>query len=323
MRGFLSSPITLIAVVVAVLVVVAQSFYVVQEFEQVLLLEFGRPVKVDLTPGLYPKIPFIQNIVRFDRRILVSETHPVEYLTADKNRLVVDHVSRWRIVQPLEYFQTVFNEAGALARLDDIILSEIRAELGRVNFTDVISTQRDPIMDAVSRRVTETARQQTAGGIEVIDVRIKRADLPQEVQASVFARIIAERSRIASQFRAEGAEQAFRIRADADKERTIIEAKAYEEGQRARGEGDGRSTEIYASAYNRDAEFYSFTRNLEAYEKYLRQRSTLVLSGEGELFRYLSSSQPVDGTVRPPAATAPATTAPATTPAPPAALPTP
>lgn len=325
MRGFFTSTFVLLAVLFLVLVVGGQAFYIVNEFDQVILLEFGRPVRVDTAPGLYPKIPFIQYVERFDKRILVSDAHPQEYLTQDKNRLVVDHVSRWRIVKPLEFFQTVRNEAGALARLDDIIISELRAELGRVRFTDVISAQRDAIMDQVSRRVAETASQQTAGGIEVIDVRIKRADLPQEVQASVFARIIAERSRIAAQYRSEGAELAFRIRADADKERTVIEAKAYEEAQRARGEGDARSTEIYAQAYSRDPEFYAFLRNLEAYERYLRQRSTLVLSGDGDLFRYLNSSTvPPDGVARPPSgAPAPVQPAAPASPALPAPAPAP
>lgn len=325
MRGFFTSTFVLLAVLFLVLVVGGQAFYIVNEFDQVILLEFGRPVRVDTAPGLYPKIPFIQYVERFDKRILVSDAHPQEYLTQDKNRLVVDHVSRWRIVKPLEFYQTVRNEAGALARLDDIIISELRAELGRVRFTDVISAQRDAIMDQVSRRVAETASQQTAGGIEVIDVRIKRADLPQEVQASVFARIIAERSRIAAQYRSEGAELAFRIRADADKERTVIEAKAYEEAQRARGEGDARSTEIYAQAYSRDPEFYAFLRNLEAYERYLRQRSTLVLSGDGDLFRYLNSSTvPPDGVARPPSgAPAPVQPAAPASPALPAPAPAP
>lgn len=304
-----------VAAVAVALVLLANGTYIVNEQDQVILLELGRPVTTEQRPGLYLKKPFVQNIERFDKRILVSDAHPQEYLTADKNRLVVDHVSRWRITDPLQFFQTVRNENGALARLDDIIISELRAELGRVNFTEIISQQRDPIMESVSRRVADTAAQQTNNGIEVIDVRIKRADLPQEVQASVYARIIAERSRIAAQFRSEGAEQAFRIRADADKERTIIEARAYQEAQRARGDGDARSTEIYAAAFNRDPEFYSFVRNLEAYERYLRQRSTLVLSGEGELFRYLNSGiAPPDG----PRGASP-TPAPAPAPAPAAA----
>jgi membrane protease subunit HflC len=323
MPSLFKSPVTLLVALLLVGLVVSQSYYVLNQWEQAILLELGRPVRVDQAPGLYIKIPFIQNVQRFDRRVLVSDAHPQEYLTEDKNRLVVDHVSRWRIVEPLNFFQTVRNEPGALARLDDIIISELRAELGRVRFTDVISTQRDAIMAKVSERVAATASQQTSGGIEVIDVRIKRADLPQEVQASVFARIIAERSRIAAQYRSEGAEIAFRIRADADKERTIIEANAYQEAQRARGEGDARSTEIYAAAYNRDPEFYSFQRNLEAYEKYLRQNSTLVLSGDGDLFRYLNPSGTngvggarSNGTPQPPAppaTTQPASTQPATT----------
>ncbi len=297
-----------LAIVLLVMLLIAQSTYIVNENDQIILLELGRPVDTDRTPGLYFKKPFIQNVERFERRILVNDAHPQEYLTADKNRLVVDHVSRWRIVDPLQFFQTVRTENGALARLDDIIISELRTELSRFNFTDIVSRQRDAIMESVSARVSETARQQTNGGIDVIDVRIKRADLPEEVQASVYARIIAERSRIAAQFRSEGAEQAFRIRADAEKERTIIEARAYDESQRARGEGDARSTEIYASAFNRDAEFYAFTRNLEAYDRYLRTKSTLVMSGDGELFRYLNS-----GSIAPPPAVPSTPAPPATT----------
>jgi membrane protease subunit HflC len=289
----------LVAILAVVGLLVAQSTYVVNENDQVILLELGRPVQTDQSAGLYVKKPFIQNVERFDRRILVSDAHPQEYLTADKNRLVVDHVSRWRINDPLQFFQTFRTEAGALARLDDIIISELRTELSRFNFTDIVSRNRDQIMETVSQRVAETARLQSNGGIEVIDVRIKRADLPEEVQASVYARIIAERSRIAAQFRSEGAEQAFRIRADAEKERTIIEARAYDESQRARGEGDARSTEVYANAFNRDAEFYAFVRNLEAYERYLKSKSTLVMSGDGELFRYLNNGS------APPAPTAP------------------
>ena len=280
----------LLAIAAVVGLLIAQSTYVVNESDQVILLELGRPVQTDQAAGLYIKKPFVQNVERFDRRILVNDAHPQEYLTADKNRLVVDHVSRWRINDPLQFFQTFRTEAGALARLDDIIISELRTELSRFNFTDIISRSRDQIMESVSQRVAETARSQSNGGIEVIDVRIKRADLPEEVQASVYARIIAERSRIAAQYRSEGAELAFRIRADAEKERTIIEARAYDESQRARGEGDARSTEVYANAFNRDAEFYAFTRNLEAYERYLKTKSTLVMSGDGELFRYLNSS---------------------------------
>jgi membrane protease subunit HflC len=302
------SGVVLVAIVVVVGLLIAQSTYVVNESDQVILLELGRPVQTDQVAGLYFKKPFIQNVERFDRRILVSDAHPQEYLTADKNRLVVDHVSRWRIVDPLQFFQTLRNEAGALARLDDIIISELRTELSRFNFTDIVSRNRDEIMETVSQRVAETARLQSNGGIEVIDVRIKRADLPEEVQASVYARIIAERSRIAAQFRSEGAEQAFRIRADAEKERTIIEARAYDESQRARGEGDARSTEVYANAFNRDAEFYAFVRNLEAYERYLKSKSTLVMSGDGELFRYLNSGSvaPVPGTPNAPVNPAPA-----------------
>jgi len=202
--------------------------------------------------------------------------------------VVTDPVSRWRIEDPLQFFKTVANEAGALARLEPIVLSELRDELAKYNFADIIAAQRGPIMDNVSERVRAKA---TEFGIGVVDVRIKRADLPTEVQASVFARMKAERGRIALRYRAEGDELAAKVRADADKEATIVAARAYAESQKLMGEGDAQATAIYAKAFEQDAEFYSFLRTLEAYEKFLAQKTTLVLSSDSELFRYLASSQ--------------------------------
>ena len=278
--------IIIVGVIVA-LVVLAQTLYTVDMTQQALVLEFGRYVKTVKEPGLHAKIPFGQQVTRYDIRLLTSDIKAGEYLTLDKKRLVADPISRWRIADPLEFFKTVTNEAGALARLEPIVLSELRDELAKNNFVDIISSQRGAIMEATTKRVRAKA---TEFGIEVVDVKIMRADLPAEVQASVFARMKAERQRISRQYRAEGEELAAKVRADADKEATIISAGAYAQSQKLMGEGDAQATAVYAKALEQDAEFYSFLRTLEAYKKFLPEKSTIVLGSDTELFQYLTSS---------------------------------
>ena len=280
--------IAIIVVIVAALILLSQSVFSVDVTQQALVLQFGRYVRTVQEPGLHFKVPFYQQATRYEKRVLTSDIKPGEFLTLEKKRLVTDPVSRWRIEDPLQFFKTVTNEAGALARLEPVILSELRDELAKYNFADIISSQRGPIMDSVSERVRAKA---TDFGIEVVDVKIKRADLPREVQASVFARMKAERARIALRYRAEGAELAAKVRADADKEATIIAAGAYAESQKLMGGGDAQATAIYAQAFEQDAEFYSFLRTLEAYKKFLAQQTTLVLSSDSELFKYLASSE--------------------------------
>jgi membrane protease subunit HflC len=275
-----------LVVVPLALVAASQAFYVVDERNQVIVTQLGQYLYSVQEPGLYTKVPFYHTAIHFEKRILISDANPAEYLTLDKKRLVADHITRWRIVDPLTFYITVRDENGARARIDDIVFSQLRAELANKDFDKVISTEREPIMANVSRGTAERA---ASFGIEVVDVRLKRADLPQEVQDSVFARMVAERSRIASRYRSEGAELAAKIRAEADKERTIILARAYEESQRVRGTGEAEATAIYAGAFGQDAEFYAFLRNLQAYEKFLNADSTLVLSSESDLFRYLNS----------------------------------
>jgi membrane protease subunit HflC len=270
------------------LVLLFQSVFTVDMKQQALVLQFGRYVRTVREPGLHFKIPFLEQATLYDKRVLSSDIKPGEYLTLDKKRLVTDPVSRWRIEVPLQFFKTVANEPGALARLGPIVLSELRDELAKHNFTDIISSQRTAIMETVSKRVREKA---TEFGIEVVDVKIKRADLPAEVQGSVFARMQAERKRIALQYRAEGAELAAKVRAGADKEATIISAEAYAESQRLKGEGDAEATVIYAKAFKKDAEFYVFLRSLEAYKMFLAEQTTLVLGSDSELFKYLDSSK--------------------------------
>ena len=225
----------------------------------------------------------------YERRILASDAQPRDYLTLDKKRVVVDHVTRWRISDPFQFFKTALTEQRGRLLLDDIVFSELRQELASRNFADIIADHREAAMEAVAKRSAEKAKSEY--GVTVVDVRVKRADLPSEVQASVFERMRAERERIAKRYRSEGEEESKKIRAQTDKEKTILLAEAYRESQKLRGEGDGAATAIYADSYGQDPEFYSFTRSLEAYEKFLPEKSTAILSEESRLFRHLASAQ--------------------------------
>jgi membrane protease subunit HflC len=234
---------------------------------------------------LHTKVPFVHTVHRFDRRVLATDAQPAEYLTLDKKRVVVDYVARWRIADPLAFFKSVRTLEGARARIEDITFSELRRELASQDFAPVTSELREPTMAAVAQSSRE---RMTSFGIELIDVRIKRADLPTEVQQSVFARMVAERSRIAKRYRSEGEEEAAKLRAETDKQREILLAQAYERSQRLRGEGDAAAAAIYASAYERDPRFYLFVRTLEAYDEMLTPDTLLVLPGDAAMFRLLS-----------------------------------
>lgn len=280
---------SLVIFVLLALFVGWSSVFVVDEKELAIVTQFGEYKRTAERPGLYFKIPFAQTVTFMEGRILGSDTPPAEYLTLDKKRLVADPIARWRITDPLMFFKTVHDESGAKARLDDIINSELRRELASHNFGDIVGNARDPMM----QRVASSVRAQTKSfGIEIVDVRIKRADLPREVQDSVFARMRAERDRVAKQYRSEGEEEAQKIRAETDKEKTIILAKAYETSQKVRGEGDATSIKVYAEAYGKDPEFYAFTRSLDAYEKSVDDKSTVVLSSGSDLFRYFGQPKP-------------------------------
>lgn len=264
------------------------SFFVIQEDEQAMVTRFGKPQRTFRSPGLHWKAPFTDTVQRMSKRVLGSDTPPDEYLTLDKKRLVADPVSRWRIVDPKMFFETVTDEFGAKARLDDIVKSELREQIASRDFGEIIGNKREALVQMVA---ADARAQVRPLGIELIDVRIKRADLPVEVQESVFQRMRAERDRIAKRYRSEGAEEAQKIRAQTDKERDILLAKAYEEAQTARGEGDAKSISIYAGAYEKDAEFYAFTRSLETYEKVIDKSASVVLSTDNELLHYMEQSQ--------------------------------
>ncbi len=273
-----------IFVLIVVFVITSQTLFTVSETEQAIILQFGNPVATVQQPGLKTKSPFIQNVMFFEKRILSSDALPQEYLTTDKKRLVVDHVTRWKIIDPLLFFKAVTTEAGARARLDDIVFSELRRELATFDFVDVISQERENIMERVARSATKKAAEY---GIGVVDVRTKRADLPEEVEQSVFNRMIAERKRESNLFRAEGNEQANIIRAQAERDSTVIEAEGYEASQRIRGEGEAEAIQIYAQALTQDPEFYAFSRRLEAYGSMLKSGDKIVIGSNSEFFRFL------------------------------------
>lgn len=274
----------LVIVAVALALFARQWFFVVDERNQAILLQFGEPVATITESGLSTKIPFIQNVIYFEKRVLSSDGSPQEYLTRDKKRLVVDHVTRWRIDDPLLFYKAVRTESGARARLDDIVFSELRRELATVDFAEVISDQRDAIMERVAASSATTASE---FGIDLVDVRVKRADLPMEVEQSVFNRMRAERQRDSALFRAEGEEQANIIRAQADRASTVIMAEGYRDAQTLRGEGEAAAIRIYADALSQDREFYAFSRRLESYGEILKQGDRVVVAAGANFFDYL------------------------------------
>jgi len=272
---------------VIIAMVILSSLFQVDQRQQALVLQLGKPVRVIAKPGLNYKLPLLQQVIFFDRRLLVYDAAPAEIVTSDKKNLVVDNYSKWRIVDPLKFYQTVKNVAGAQSRLDDIIYSEFRVELGKETLNDIVAKVRTRIMKTVTANSNKAAADY---GIEVMDVRVKRADLPIENERHVFSRMQAERQRQAKKYRSEGEEEAIKIRSQAEKERTIILAEAYRKSQEVRGEGEQKAIAIYAQAFQQDEDFYSFFRSLQAYEKALADNSTLVMGSGNEFFRYMNKS---------------------------------
>jgi membrane protease subunit HflC len=275
----------ILMVFAALWVLVPQVLFTLDEREQAIITQFGAYIRTITEPGLHAKLPFVQTVHRFDKRILATDAEPAEYLTLDKKRLVVDYVARWQIKDPLAFFISVATLEGARARIEDIVYSELRQAISGQDFAPVTAEHREPTMNAVAN--TARARMQ-AFGIELIDVRIKRADLPREVQQSVFARMVAERERIAKRYRSEGEEEAAKLRAETNKQREIILAQAYDRSRRLEGEGDGAATSVYAGAYEQNPRFYGFVRTLEAYDDILTPETLLVLPGDAALFRLLN-----------------------------------
>jgi membrane protease subunit HflC len=273
-----------IGVVVAALVVVLfSSYFTVHQAQQAIVLQFGDPRRVVQEPGLHFKVPFVQNVLHFDRRLLDFDAEAQEVIMLDQRRMVVDAFARYRIVDPLLFFQTVGTEQNMRARLGAIVNASLRNVLGSVPFSAVLSNRRSELMTQISQLVIREAKP---FGVEVDDVRIMRADLHPDNSPAIYARMQTEREREARQERAQGAETAQRIRAEAEKERTILIAEAQRQAQVLRGEGDAEATGIFAQAFNQDPQFYSFYRSLEAYRKSLADGTTLVMTPGSEFFKF-------------------------------------
>jgi membrane protease subunit HflC len=270
------------------LILVLSSTYKVRQFEQALLLQLGKPVTVKTEPGLYVKWPFMQNVEMFDKRILDYDVPVEEVITSDRKRLVVDTFARYRIVDPLKFFQSVGTESVVRNRLGAILNARTREVLGRVPLITVVSGERAGLMSSIAALVNQEAR---SFGVDVIDVRIKRADLPQENSQAIYLRMQTEREREARGYRAQGAEMAQRIRASAERERTVILAEAERDAQFLRGEGDAEAIRIFAEAFNQDPDFFAFYRSMEAYRKSLnKDDTTMVLSPESEFFEFFGNA---------------------------------
>jgi membrane protease subunit HflC len=278
----------------------ANSIFIVDQNEQALVLQFGKPERVEKNPGLKFKVPFIQNVEYYDKRLLDFDAEPKEVIAADQKRLIVDAFVRYRITDPLRFKQSVADERTMRSRLNSILESSLRQALGSVPLSAVISGKRSELMHDIKQLVNEQAMgakieggsdaDATKGGfgIEVVDVRIKRADLPPANSEGIYKRMQTERTREANQFRAQGAEDAQKIRSQADMERTVILADARKKAEILRGEGDGTATKIFADSFGQDQDFFQFYRSLQAYKKTLSEKdTTLVVSPDNEFLKYM------------------------------------
>jgi len=275
------------ALILGLLILFAFStIIIVDETEQIVILQFGKPIRTITEPGLNWKFlaPF-QTSDTFEKRLLEYDVPPEEILSRDKKSLIIDNYVRWKITNPLLFLKTVKAVPTAKTRLDDIVYSELRQELGNHDMVEIITENRELIMN----KVTIASNEETSKfGIEIIDVRIRRVDLPQENESSIYARMEAERKRQANKFRSEGEEEAQKIRAATDRDKTVILAEAYKQAQKIRGEGEAVALDIYATAFSKDPSFYEFQKTLETYEKIIDQKTTLVLPADSKLFKTLA-----------------------------------
>ncbi|HEY8275548.1 MAG TPA: protease modulator HflC [Methyloceanibacter sp.] len=265
------------------------ALFTVSQTEQAIVLEFGNPKRVIAEPGLHYKIPFVQNVAYFDKRILDIETGPQEVIAADKKRLVVDAFARYRIKNPLRFYQSLRNEIGAQSQIGALLDSSLRRVLGTASFEAVVRDKREELMRTILSQVNREAKD--TFGVEIVDVRIKRVDLPKANMQAIFLRMQTERQREAAEFRAEGEGAARRIRATADREVTVIKAKASGEAEQIRGNGDAERNGIYAEAFGKDPDFFGFYRSMQAYEAALKAGDTrLLLSPNSQFFEYFNDA---------------------------------
>jgi len=278
----------LIPIIVVAGFVVYLSFFVVKEINQAIVLQFGDPKRVIATPGLQVKIPFIQNVVFLDRRILSLDPAPEEVIASDQKRLIVDAYARFKIIDPLKFYISVGDERVARSRLATIINSRLRSVLGKQSLATLLSEDRTKQMAIIQEGVNDEAEK---FGIKIIDVRIKRADLPQANSEAIYKRMQTEREREAKEFRAKGAEMAVTITSTADKEVTVLLANAKKQSEIMKGEGDGQRNKIFAQAFGKDPEFFSFYRAMQAYEKALIGGDTsLILSPDSDFFKFFGNT---------------------------------
>ncbi|MEO8716466.1 MAG: protease modulator HflC [Acetobacteraceae bacterium] len=280
-----------VAALIVALVLVLATLFTVEQTEQALVTEFGKPVRVVSVPGLHARIPFVQSVINYDRRLLYVATPGEEVILGDQRRLIVDSFTMYRINDPLRFYQAAgVLEDAITGRLDAIVSSAIRRVLGNRTLPDVLSADRDRIMTSIRQQVD---REMRAFGVTVEDVRIRRADLPRENTEAVLTRMKSERERVAAQARAEGAAAAARIRADAERDRTVLLADARAKADQLRGEGEALATKTYAEAYNRDPGFYATWRTLEAYRAaFDGGKARLVLSPDSDFLRLLTTAPP-------------------------------
>ena len=263
------------------------SMFVVHQVQQVLVLQFGDPKRIIKEPGLKFKLPLIQNTVDYDKRILDYDLPVEEIIASDQKRLVVDPFARYKILDPLKFYQTVRNENGIRNRLNSIIIAALRRVVGGVELSSLLTDKRQSIMSDIRDEVNREAQR---FGIEVIDVRIRRADLPEANSLAIYDRMKSEREKEAREYRAQGQEASKRIRSIADRDKTVILANASKKGQILRGEGDSQSIKIYANAFNKDPEFFMFYRSMQAYKESLSDESTtMVLSPNSDFFKYFNN----------------------------------
>ena len=285
MRGFKF----IVPAILLVGVVIFQSLFIVQEISQAIVLQFGDPKKIVTKAGLNFKLPFIQNVVYLDKRILNLDNDPEEVIAADQKRLIVDAFARFKIVDPLKFYISVGNERVARSRLSTIINSRIRGVLGTQELATLLSTDRARQMQIIQSQVNDEAKN---FGINIVDVRIKRADLPPANSEAIYKRMQTEREREAKEFRAQGAEIAQKIRSTADKDVTVILAQANKKSEIMKGEGDGQRNKIFADAFGKDPTFFSFYRAMQSYEKALigGQDTSLILSPDSDFFKFFGKA---------------------------------
>lgn len=273
----------------ALLFIIMMCVFTVSETEKAIKFRLGEIVKNDYEPGLHFKLPIINNIKKFDKRIQTMDAKPERFLTAEKKNVIVDSFVKWRIGDVTTFYTVVAGDIDqANLRLDQIVKDAFRGEFGKRNIKQLLSTDRQVIREVLIKNAKPLAANL---GMEIIDVQVMRIDLPDEVSSSVFRRMEAERERVAREFRSQGAEAAERIRADADRQRVVTMANAFRDAEKIRGEGDAKSAEIYAKAYGADAEFFTFYRSLNAYKKTFSSSSMMVLDPDSDFFRYFKQQK--------------------------------